>query len=72
MTLKELIVEEGRSQAWVLRKLAERGVVRNKSHFSLWCNDHRAPRDLYIYRAIADILNKSEDDIKQCFTKHKK
>ena len=71
MTLAQLIKQEGRTQKWVLAQLEQRGIKRDKSYFNEWCNDKHTPRDEYILFAIADILGKSELEIKSCFARYR-
>ena len=66
-TLLDVLKREGRSQVWLLQKLKEKGIERDKSTFSLYCSGHTSPRDKYVAVAIAEILKLEEEEISNCF-----
>ena len=66
-TLLSLLKEEGRTQVWLIQKLKEKGIERDKSTFSLYCSGHKAPRDKYLLDAIAEILDVDNEKIYECF-----
>lgn len=65
--LKQVLKDDGRSQLWLRDKLAEYGIVRDPAQISLWCRGKYIPRDDYIIRVIADILEKDYELIRECF-----
>jgi hypothetical protein len=66
MTLGKLLKQDGRTQVWLREQLVDEGVVRSKTQICAWCKGYNLPRDEYIVTAIARVLGKKEDTIKQC------
>lgn len=66
-TLGELIKENGYTQRFIHRKLKEKNVNVNISHFNRWCKAYFAPRHDYVYVAIAEILGVSDETVRKCF-----
>ena len=66
-TLKDILKEEGRTQVWLRGKLKEKGITRDKTQISQYCNNKYEPRDEYVLQAIADILGRELTEIKSCF-----
>jgi len=67
--LKELLKEEGRTQTWLIKKLEEYGIKRDKAQVSQYCRNIFRPRDEYVIRAIAEIINVDFQIVNNCFSK---
>lgn len=65
--LKELLKEEGRTQTWLIKKLEEYGIKRDKAQVSQYCRGRFKPRDEYVIRAIAEILDVDFNVVNNCF-----
>jgi len=66
-TIKDILKEEGRSQTWLRGKLADYGIKRDKSQLSQYCTGKYKPRDEYILRAIAEVLEREFEEINNAF-----
>ena len=66
-TVKDILKEEGRTQTWLIKKLGEYGINRDKAQVSQYCTGKYRPKDEYILRAIAEILGREFSEINNCF-----
>ena len=66
-SIKDILREEGRSQTWLRKKLQDYGIKRDKSQLSQYCTGKYKPRDEYILRAIAEILDRPFEDVNNAF-----
>lgn len=62
--LKEFLKRNGRSQVWLRDELAKKGIIRDPATISQWCTGKVSPKDEYVYKAIAEILQVTTDKIK--------
>tara|TARA_R110000751_G_scaffold238307_3_gene339158 strand:- start:811 stop:1020 length:210 start_codon:yes stop_codon:yes gene_type:complete len=67
MTLGELIKEKGYTQKHVHKKLDEKGINMEYTHFNRWCKDVYKPRNRITYRFLSEIIGESEELIRNCF-----
>jgi len=66
-SIKDILRQEGRSQTWLRMKLAEYGIKRDKSQLSQYCTGKYKPKDEYILRAIAEILERPFEEVNNSF-----
>lgn len=72
MTLRELLIEKGRTSVWVLRELKKKQVRYSEPHFSRIANGEFTPVAEKFYKEVAELLMVEPVDIKMCFAKHRK
>lgn len=72
MTLGELIRSKGLKQRFVCSQLNGRDIEISESHFSQWCTAKYVPKQLYIRKALAELLGVDVQIINQCLTKKQK
>lgn len=60
--LKEVLDREGRTQAWLVKKVNEKGVKLDRSKISLICSE-KANTSIPTWIKIADLLECSLDDL---------